>query len=68
MNVSKAYESCLAKVNFQIEKLPFKIDSVVFDLFNQGFFYICGRDRYYRPVLVANAWLLMKQPEMPSDD
>lgn len=68
MNVKKAYESCVAKVNFQIEKLPILIDPVVFDLFNQGFLYICGRDRHYRPILVTNPWLLLKQPEMPSDE
>jgi len=51
------------------ERLPFKVTDNTFQLINNGFMYIAGRDRLFRPILIIRYSVLAKmKPHPPIDD
>ena len=50
--VETSYNAILKKNTSKNEKLPLKVTQTVFNLLNEGFIYLAGRDRNYRPIIV----------------
>ena len=63
----KTLDALMVKINFINEQLPYKVSTGVFELLNNGFIYICGRDRFYRPIMVVRQAVLNSLPEPPSE-
>ena len=55
MNILKALDALKARVLFRKTSFPVEVNSKVFEYLNNGCFYIAGRDRNYRPIIIWNA-------------
>ena len=67
-SVQKAYDGLIAKIEWQGAKLPMNVSGRVFELLNLGFIYICGRDRFYRPIIVVRSPVIAQMMEQPTED
>lgn len=53
MDVAKAYDTIMTAQQLINEMFPIKFTQRAHEIVQSGCFYIAGRDRHYRPVLVA---------------
>ena len=44
------------------------VNGRIFELLNQGFMYIAGRDRFFRPIVVVNAYMINSLDPQPTED
>jgi hypothetical protein len=51
-----------------MERFAFPVSKAAFDLIDRGFMYICGRDRFYRPIMCMKYHVLHEMPTMPEAD
>lgn len=51
-----------------MERFAFPITSKSFELINNGFMYICGRDRLYRPILIMKYNVIQMSDEYPEPE
>ena len=54
----QAYLATLEFFDWQKANYPRQVGGSIFELLNKGFIYVCGRDRFYRPILVINAYMI----------
>ena len=52
------------------ESFPLKVNAKVFEIINQGFIYICGRDKQFRPIMIIQPAVVFSQmvPNPPLED
>ena len=54
---------------FKMESFPLKVTGKTFELLNNGFTYISGRDRLYRPVVITRPRVFNEMPDpKPSNE
>ena len=65
-NHQKAYDGLCKRTNFCNTTFPVTVNKVVFDLLSQGYLYIAGRDRMYRPILILRSKVLLDLAAFPT--
>ena len=58
MDHQAAYEAIMEKQKYQLNHFPLKCSLNVLKMLQEGIFYIAGRDRNYRPLVVVRAGAL----------
>ena len=53
---------------YQIQNFPRIVNQRIFELLNQGFMYVAGRDRFYRPIVVVNGYMINTLDPQPTED
>ena len=67
-DAKQAYLATMEFWAFQKKYYQREISSNIFELLNTGFIYVCGRDKFYRPIVVINGYMMNSLNPDPSED
>jgi hypothetical protein len=68
MDCKKAYDAITEMQAFRRDNFPWKVSPVVRSMLEQGIFYLQGRDRHLRPIVVIEAQKLISQKPLPEPE
>lgn len=68
MQNQRTYDAILGKKKLFDDHFPFKITKRAFDLLDNGFMYVCGRDRLYRPIIVLKYSVITQTQPLPQPE
>ena len=64
----QAYLATIEFFDWQKTNYPRAVTGNIFDILNKGFIYVCGRDRFYRPIIVINGYMMNTLDPEPSTE